>query len=415
LPVDTKAERTEREFKTLLRARQLKTVFQPIVHLGTGTTVGYEALVRGPAGSSLTSAPSLLKQAYRTGQVVEFDWAARASACRAAMAAGLATDKLLFLNIEPLALGSDCPPDLWPDTAEALRVFQIVLELTERSLDHDPRSLLEGIDRQRPTAAGLAIDDVRPKTTSSLSLLPVIAPDVIKLDLTVTQAGPSRDAAMVLDIAYEEAERRGATILAEGVETHHHADFVQSAGATLGQGMYFGEPRPLNTDGTIARDGPEFAIGSTPIPDLKTPFEALEGWSLGRGDERLLVPLTHQVVHREVPPAKPALVLVLVPDVALFTLADRHWMGRVARRGVIAGALGPGLPSRFDNGIRGAAKHDRQLEREWAVIALSPGTASAMLARALPDATDRFEFGVTHDRRRVVAAARSLLRRLGPL
>jgi EAL domain-containing protein (putative c-di-GMP-specific phosphodiesterase class I) len=404
------ADTVKREFNEILRDRRLETVFQPIVELSTGHTVGYEALTRGPAGSPFTDATSLLDAAYRTGTVVEFDWVARVSACRAAMDAGMTTDRLLFLNVEPLALGSPCPPDLWPDIERAFRTFQVVLEVTERSLDRDPRSLLEGIDQQRPTVAGIAIDDIG-VDTRALSMLPVLAPDVIKLDLTITQSGPSPATAKVLDIAYEEVERTGATILAEGVETRAHEDFVRSVGATLAQGYYYGKPGPLPHPAEASRR--MVPIGTESIPDYRTPFEALEGWTIGRADQRLLAYLTHQAAYREVPLAEPALVLVLTPDPALLPAADRDRLVDLALRGVVTGALGPGIPNPPGEGVRGSSMPDDPLEGEWAVIALSPGTATALLARRLP-AEGQYEFGVTHNRRRVVSAARCLLRRLGP-
>jgi EAL domain-containing protein (putative c-di-GMP-specific phosphodiesterase class I) len=405
------ADLAEREFEGILRGRRLESLFQPIVHLGTGVTAGYEALVRSSVDSSFVGAPALLRAAYRTGQVVEFDWVARVSACRAAMRAGLSADQLLFLNIEPLALGSQCPPDLWADVEAAFQMFQVVLEVTERSLDRDPRSLLEGIDRQRPEAAGLAIDDLGAHT-AALSMLPVLAPDVIKLDLTITQAGPSAEAAKILDIAYEEAERTGAIILAEGVERAADADFARSLGATLAQGHYFGEPGRLPPPG--GGSDLRLQVGSASVPDLRTPFDALEGWSIGRADSSLLVRLSHQVAYREVPLSEPALVLVLVPEPALLTPSDRGLLAEMARRGVVTGALGPGVPAPPADGVRGAGAHDPRLDGEWAVVTLSPGTASALLARAQPGSVQQFEFGVTHDRRRVVSAMRCLLRHLEP-
>ena len=77
------------EFSRILDGRMLRTVFQPIVSLSSGGTVGYESLVRGPEDSAFASAGSLLKAAYASERVAEFDWAARASACRAALAADL--------------------------------------------------------------------------------------------------------------------------------------------------------------------------------------------------------------------------------------------------------------------------------------------------------------------------------------
>jgi hypothetical protein len=115
------AATVEREFQRVLHDRLLRTAFQPIVNVGSGEAVGYEGLVRGPAGSILESPAALIKEAYREKRVIEFDWIARASASRSALAAGLSFDELLFLKIEPLALASDCPPDLWPPIEEAFR------------------------------------------------------------------------------------------------------------------------------------------------------------------------------------------------------------------------------------------------------------------------------------------------------
>lgn len=143
-------ETVENEFERVLRDRLLRTLFQPIVRVESGKVVGYEALIRGPAGSIFESPDALIKEAYRQNRVAEFDWIARASACRAALAARLAPDDLLFLNIEPVALASNCPRDLLADIEEAFGTFRVVLEITERSLDQDPRTL----QRHRPAAAG---------------------------------------------------------------------------------------------------------------------------------------------------------------------------------------------------------------------------------------------------------------------
>ncbi len=242
-------------------------------------TVGYEALVRGPVGSRFASAASLVEAAYRTGHVIEFDWAARASASRTAMAKGLATDLLLFLNVEPLALDTPCPRDLWPDIERAFAMFRVVLEVTERSLDRDPRSLLNGIAQQRPEVEALALDDVG-STTKTLAMLPVLSPDVIKLDISVTQGGMRRAAMKILDIAYEESERTGATILAEGIETAAQSEQARRFGASLGQGHHLDRP------GSLARDLGHCAsmpsVVTETVPDVRTPFEALGGRTTGR-------------------------------------------------------------------------------------------------------------------------------------
>jgi len=406
----SKAVTTELEFEQILRDRNVDTVFQPIVDLESMSTTGYEALVRGPVGSPFESASALIEAAYRTDHVVEFDWAARASASRAAMA-GLNPDLLLFVNVEPLALGSECPRDLWPDIERAFRMFRIVLEVTERSLDREPGSLLDGIARQRPEVEALALDDVG-ATTKTLSMLPVLSVDVLKLDRSVTQGGTTPAAMKILDIAYEEGERTNARILAEGIETEAQSRYARMFGASLGQGYHFGKPGPLPRHVHDLTSLPE--IANATVPDIRTPFEALAGRTIGRANAEILIPLARQVAHGGVELIEPALVIVLVPRPEVFTAADQQRLAELARRGVITGALGPGLPVEPVAGARGAHSPDPTFAGEWAVVALSPSSAAAMLARTVPGTASQFEFGVTHDRTRVIAAARCLLRRLAP-
>jgi EAL domain-containing protein (putative c-di-GMP-specific phosphodiesterase class I) len=406
------ATEAQRSLDRILRDRTLETVFQPIVDLRSGSAVGYEALVRGPAGTPLTAASSLVSAAYESDRVVEFDWTARASACRAALAADLDPGTLLFLNIEPLALDSECPPELRGEIDAAFDKFCVILEVTERSLDRDPASLLNGVDRQRPTVAGLALDDVGSRTVA-LAMMPVLSADVLKLDLSVTRGGVSDHAMKVADASYEEAERTGAVILAEGVESEAQAEHAVQLGARLGQGFYFGEPEPLDSHGArVNRLGPR--IGVDQVADVATPFDALAGRVISRTDADMVAALGRQIVHGGVELMEPALVLMLVPQPDAVAAEDHQKLSELAGRRVVTAVLGPGVAHEPAPGVRGGRPPDDQLDAEWAVIALGPNAAGAVLARKVPTGEGQFEFGVTHDRGRVITAARTLLRRLGP-
>ena len=403
----------EAEFDRVMDHRLLRTLFQPIVSVESRAVVGYEALIRGPAGSILETADDLIKQAYRQSRVVEFDWLARASASRAALACNLAPEDLLFLNIEPLALASDWHRDLLPGIEEAFSRFRVVLEITERSLDHDPRTLFEGIDRQRPTVAGLALDDVG-ADVRAMSMLPVIRPDVIKLDLKVTQNIPSRKAMRVLHFAYEEAERTGASILAEGVETEEQHEVVHALGVPLAQGWLYGKP---------TSDPPAAAEHDVHLPfweewgpaEVLSPFEALgNGKPISCAPRNLLCSLADEVLRHGLHLLPPALLVMLVPDPDMLTEHHLHILGHMARRQVITGVVGAGMPPEPAPGVRGSRKHDPALDGEYAVIAISPCTAVAILARQSRSSQSEFYFGIIHDRPRVTTAARCLLRELGP-
>ena len=399
------------ELDRILRERQLRAMFQPIVHLASGATIGYEALIRGPEGSPLASADSLLKAAYAAGRVVELDWVARASACRAALAAGLDPEQLLFLNVEPLALASECPPDLWPDIERALGMFRIVLEVTERTLGRDPGLLLDGLDRVRPTVVGFALDDVG-STATTLAMLPLVSPAVIKLDRRIVQGDIDDETVHVLMSAYEEAERTGAILLNEGIETAEQARLARSFGATLGQGYFFGQP---SWQPDPARGLAEPMRLHTAAPQLiSAPFDALRGLVNGRASADLLAPISRHLEPCVADLTAPALLIWLLPDPALFGPDDRRRLSDLARQGVLTAVLGPGLPAQLGDGIRGAGmRGEPDITNEWATVVLSSCSAGAMLARVVPESPTEFEFGLTHDPPRVVAAARCLFRRLG--
>jgi EAL domain-containing protein (putative c-di-GMP-specific phosphodiesterase class I) len=410
----TRDRRTSaRELDRLLRQRHLHSVFQPVVRLSSGATVGYEALIRGPHGSPLASAEALLAAAYETGRVAELDWVARASACRAALAAGLPAGHLLFINIEPIAFDSECPADLRPDIEQAFASFAVLLEITERSLDRDPGALLDGLNRYRPEVAGFALDDVG-TNAATLSMLAMVAPAVIKLDLRIAQGGPNAEIAGALDIVWEEAERTGAIILAEGIETPAHREFAASVGAQLGQGYLFGPATPMAEHRRRLTERAVIAAGSPRA--LATPFDALDGRSTSCATAELLAEIGGRIRSSAAQLAAPVVHIAHLPASQSYGPVEHEHLADLTRRGVATAVLGSGVPGNPGSGIRGArAASDADLGRQWAVITLSPAGATALLARAVDDNHTAFDFAITHDKQRAIAAARCLFRRLGPL
>ena len=397
----------QREFERILRERDVRTVFQPIASLGSRAITGYEALVRGPAGSPLASADALIEAAYAADRVAEFDWLARAAACRTALAEGLSADPLLFINMEPIALDSDCPRDLWPDIERAFARFQVVLEVTERSLDRDPGTLLDGLDRHRHMIAGFALDDVS-SDPATLSMLPLVAPAVIKLDLSVTQAGPDAATMAVLDIVHEESERTGAVVLCEGIETDAHLATALSLGASLGQGHRFGRPEP--PAGHAGRPVQRVLLRADTARTAATPFHALGGHVIGRCGAELLTALTAHLQSYAAAASSAAVVLEHFPHLRYINDSVIDRLADLAAGGAMTAILGAGVPADWGRGIR-RTRPAASFVGEWAVVVLTPSSAAALLARAI-DGTSDFEYGLTHDRQRVIAAARCLARKL---
>ncbi|MBA2283133.1 MAG: EAL domain-containing protein [Acidimicrobiia bacterium] len=232
------------ELDQVLGDGAVRSVYQPIVELATGDTVAFEALARGPVGSGLERPVLLFAAARSAGRLDELDWACRAAALRGAMDAGLDRAVSLFVNVEPEALRSTPSTDMLALLREAGSCLNVMVEVTERALVTAPAELLRALSFVRALGWGVALDDVGAEV-ASLALMPFVRPDVIKLDLRLIQDQPDREIAAIVSAVDAQAERSGAQVLAEGIETAQHRDIALAMGATLGQGWPFARPAPL--------------------------------------------------------------------------------------------------------------------------------------------------------------------------
>ena len=130
---------TKEESALLRRAlagNGVRALFQPVVRLDNGDVVAYEALVRGPVGSSLERPDRLFAVARQEGLLAELDWACRAAAWRAVEAADVPRGRTILVNVEPEVLGLGTPPwaeELMTKAGSHLRLF---VEITERALPY---------------------------------------------------------------------------------------------------------------------------------------------------------------------------------------------------------------------------------------------------------------------------------------
>jgi EAL domain-containing protein (putative c-di-GMP-specific phosphodiesterase class I) len=408
------------DFEPLLSDRAITAVFQPIVHLHSGEVVGYEALARGPAGSPLSSPKALFAEAYRTGRAAELDWACRAAAIKQALEANLSDRTPLFINVEPGSMGSPCPSDLRPIVDAAHGRLRIVLEVTERSIATNPSGLLAAAGWFRQLSMGLALDDVGADPTS-LAMMPLLRPDVIKLDRSLIQDWPAPASVRTLHAVLAQAEHTGAAILAEGVETRRHAEMAQSLGATLGQGWYYGRPGPLLP--RPARTHPQLNLLRAPAGQVRTPFEAATAHRFNRATEELLLPMSMHLERQGLDATEPAVLLVCLPDARRFATA----IGRplLASAGMFTAVFGTDLPALPGPDVRGVRLHpDDPLASQWTVIVIGAHFAGALLAQRNNEnhhdsasryrSADTYDYVVSYDRDVVIAAARPLLDRLLP-
>ncbi|WP_413206470.1 EAL domain-containing protein [Rhodospirillum sp. A1_3_36] len=222
----------------LLNGPGLRVVLQPIVSLTRSPSVlGYEALARGPQGSALESAGALFETADNCGQRVALEEACAWNAL--ALVDRLPAGQFLTVNASSDLLAN-------PALVAAMARPGVVVELTEHLPLDNAEALLPIVAVLRQGGARLALDDAGCGFADT-KVAAILRPDIVKLCITVV-----RNAALeeVHRATIQDTVRRlqdlGCQVLAEGVETETQADRLESVGATLAQGWYFGRPAPAD-------------------------------------------------------------------------------------------------------------------------------------------------------------------------
>ena len=229
--------------ENLIARRDLSAVFQPIVDFDDGAILGYEGLIRGPAGSPLESPFALFAQAGAEGCVIALERAA-ARICIEAFA-NLACEGKLFLNFSAGALRQLA--EARDDTLTLLRHSgiepeRIVIGLTEQSAIPDLGNFLPVLATLRTAGAQFALDDYG-TANASMNLWVRLQPDVVKIDRFFIHEIASDPLKFEAVRAMQHfANASGAKLVAEGIENEADLIVLRDMGIGCGQGYFFGRP-----------------------------------------------------------------------------------------------------------------------------------------------------------------------------
>jgi len=245
----------------IIRDRAYRPVFQPVVDLRDGRTVGFEALTRFMDGRR----PDLVfGLADRVGLGLELERATLASAIAAARA--LPSDAWLSLNTSP-ALVAD---DLGVGDILVARDRPVVLEITEHVAIADYRVLRSAIDRLGP-GIRVAVDDAG-AGIANFSHLVELRPDIVKVDAGLIRdldRDLARQAAVVGFVHF--AAKAGCVVIAEGIETESERRMALRLGVTYAQGYLFARPASESHFRTLAEPLLRPPTGVVPNPIVTAP------------------------------------------------------------------------------------------------------------------------------------------------
>lgn len=236
------------------------TAFQPIVDTTSGLAIGYESLLRGPDDTPLADPGRLFnEEGYLPENVrCKLDRACIDSAVRTGR--NLPNDALLFINI----LGSTLIQltTLLGEFTALLSMLRIdpgrivfeVSETTSRAMTDD---LARCIRRLQKAGIRVALDDIGVRSPYLYHLL-CLEPEFLKMDRIFVQdidRNPRKQ--LLVDSMARMAERLGARLIAEGIETAGEFATMKALSVPISQGYYLGRPRPA---GQWLAEGPSATV-----------------------------------------------------------------------------------------------------------------------------------------------------------
>ncbi len=217
------------------RVVDFRTVFQPILHLGTDRIVGYEALTRFSDGRG---PEHQMAEALSSGAATEFEAALVQAAI--ASAGSLIGDAWLAVNASSRFVVTDANFRSIVEMAP----FSVVVEL-RAPVTIDADQALQRVARSLPSNASLAIDNAG-LDHKSLALVGKLEPRFVKLDRTRIGGidhDPARQAQVLTLVSV--ATKVGTTVIATGIETHEELITLRDLGVGCGQGYLLGRPSEL--------------------------------------------------------------------------------------------------------------------------------------------------------------------------
>lgn len=222
------------QVRQTIEHERFETVFQPMYSLHTGRVTGIEALTRVTGSSRGPGAWFAAARLAGLGVELELATARRALWC----ATATPDDVRVWLN-----LGVDALLD--PRLEEVLTAHPVAavgIDLTDAGSAADPAGLVERAQQLRRAGVRLAVGSEE-TTTRGVPRVPV---DQVKVPLALTpllehRRSARRRARRVLAAAH----RRGASVVAQGVETPAQLSCWTRLGADVAQGFLLAPPAPL--------------------------------------------------------------------------------------------------------------------------------------------------------------------------
>lgn len=216
----------------------MQPVFQPIYHLREQCVVGFEALTRF-SDLPLRSPDQWFGEATQVSRGCELELRAIELALQSL--ADLPSPLYLTVNVSPTTVLDGRLSQM----LAGLPLERLVLELTEHEQVDQYGDIARVVTPLRMAGLRVAVDDAGAGYASFKHILN-LAPDIIKLDISITRNIDADFSRQALAAALQRfTQATGGRLVAEGVERLEELEALAQVGVELAQGYVLGRPDTL--------------------------------------------------------------------------------------------------------------------------------------------------------------------------
>lgn len=234
----------EGDLRKALDQNQFALYYQPKIEIDTGEIIGMEALIRWMHPElGLVPPMEFISIAEETGLIVPIgEWVMR-TACQQVKQWHQAGYEQLSVAVN-ISLRQFMQNDFHEVIKKILEDIDLLpefleLEITE-SIAHDAKQTIRVLNRIKSLGVKISIDDFG-TGYSSLSYLSQFPIDRLKIDQSFVRQFNASNQAIIKTII-DMAHNMGIAVIAEGVETKEHVDFLKQQKCKEVQGYFYSKP-----------------------------------------------------------------------------------------------------------------------------------------------------------------------------
>ena len=238
------------ELRQAIQDNSLTLNFQPKVKISTGEVIGMEALLRWThAEYDFIPPDEFIPMAEQSGIIKPLTtWVTNEAIKQASALIRSGRNILVAVNLSPTCLQDE---DIVREVAELLRAHNmppanLVLEITESAVMHDPEYALGILKQLSKLGVKLSIDDFG-TGYSSLAYLKRLPVNELKIDRTfVKDMVHDEDDQVIVRTTVDLSHNLGLSVVAEGAEDQETVDALYKLGCDEVQGYFFARPMPID-------------------------------------------------------------------------------------------------------------------------------------------------------------------------